>query len=269
MVAADPPSSSSETRVGWGIWRFGAKTGGGGGAGGGACGRGRGSGRARAHPQRGAPMAGACGKKIRGQGLSCEYRLLFGPAEADGILRRLERDVRYLPGERPGISGKLHVFGKWHSIPRRKAVYGDPELKYTYSGVTFSPEPWIPVLDHIRERVASVTGHKFNFVLINRYKDGLDHIGEHRDDEKELVPRSPIASVSFGACRDFVFRHCESRGKNAKRRIEPVTLQLAHGSLLLMKYPTNVYWYHSLPIRKRVLSPRINLTFRKVMAIDK
>lgn len=76
-------------------------------------------------------MAGACGKKarleekeaegdgdrdggvvpvlppppcrqIRGQGLSCEYRLLFGPAEADGILRRLEQDVRYLPGESPG-----------------------------------------------------------------------------------------------------------------------------------------------------------------------
>ncbi|XP_032054944.1 DNA oxidative demethylase ALKBH2 [Aythya fuligula] len=204
-------------------------------------------------------------RQIRGQGLSCEYRLLFGPAEADGVLRRLEREVRYLPDERT----KLHVFGKWHSIPRRQAVYGDPELRYTYSGVTFSPEPWIPVLDHIRERVASVTGHNFNFVLINRYKDGLDHIGEHRDDEKELVPRSPIASVSFGACRDFVFRHCESRGKNAKRHIEPVTLQLAHGSLLLMKYPTNVYWYHSLPVRKRVLSPRINLTFRKVMAIDK
>uniref|UniRef100_A0A8B9CWR4 DNA oxidative demethylase ALKBH2 n=1 Tax=Anser brachyrhynchus TaxID=132585 RepID=A0A8B9CWR4_9AVES len=204
-------------------------------------------------------------RQIRGQGLSCEYRLLFGPAEADGVLRRLERDVRYRPGERPG----LHIFGKWHSIPRRQAVYGDPELTYTYSGVTFSPEPWIPVLEHIRDRVASVTGHNFNFVLINRYKDGLDHIGEHRDDERELVPRSPIASVSFGACRDFVFRHCDSRGKNATRRIKPVTLQLAHGSLLMMKYPTNVYWYHSLPVRKRVLSPRINLTFRKVIAIDK
>lgn len=41
-------------------------------------------------------------RQIRGQGLSCEYRLLFGPAEADGILRRLEQDVRYLPGESPG-----------------------------------------------------------------------------------------------------------------------------------------------------------------------
>ncbi|XP_009982204.1 PREDICTED: alpha-ketoglutarate-dependent dioxygenase alkB homolog 2, partial [Tauraco erythrolophus] len=164
---------------------------------------------------------------------------------------------------------KLHVFGKWHDIPRKQVTYGDPELTYTYSGVTFSPKPWIPVLNRIRDRVTSDTGHTFNFVLINRYKDGEDHIGEHRDDERELVPRSPIASVSFGACRDFVFRHCDSRGKNATRRIKPIKLQLAHGSLLLMKYPTNVYWYHSLPIRKRVLAPRVNLTFRKVMTVAK
>ena len=47
-----------------------------------------------------------------------------------------------------------------------------------------------------------------------RYKDGQDHIGEHRDDERELAPGSPIASVSFGACRDFFFRHKDSRGKH-------------------------------------------------------
>ncbi|KAM8797628.1 DNA oxidative demethylase ALKBH2 [Eudromia elegans] len=202
-------------------------------------------------------------REIRAEGLRCEYGLLFGPAEADRLLRELERDVEYARGER----AKLYVFGKWHDIPRQQATYGDPELTYTYSGATFSPKPWIPVLDRIRDRVALHTGHTFNFVLINRYKDGCDHIGEHRDDERELVPRSPIASVSFGACRDFVFRHCESRGKKATRHIKPIKLQLAHGSLLMMKYPTNVYWYHSVPVRKKVLAPRINLTFRKVMPL--
>ncbi|XP_062445859.1 DNA oxidative demethylase ALKBH2 [Rhea pennata] len=202
-------------------------------------------------------------REIRAEGLRCDYGVLFGAAEADGIFQELEKEVEYLGGELT----KLHVFGKWHSIPRKQVTYGDPELTYTYSGVTFSPKPWIPVLDHIRDRVALHTGHTFNFVLINRYKDGCDHIGEHRDDERELVPRSPIASVSFGACRDFIFRHCDSRGKNATRHIKPIKLQLAHGSLLMMKYPTNVYWYHSLPIRKRVLAPRINLTFRKVMPL--
>ncbi|NWS39606.1 ALKB2 demethylase, partial [Probosciger aterrimus] len=204
-------------------------------------------------------------QEIRAEGLRCDYRLLFGKAEADEILQQLEEQVEYFEGEMT----KVHVFGKWHDIPRKQVTYGDPELTYTYSGVTFSPKPWIPVLNRIRERITSDTGHTFNFVLINRYKDGEDHIGEHRDDERELVPRSPIASVSFGACRDFVFRHCASRGKKATRHIKPIKLQLAHGSLLMMKYPTNVYWYHSLPPRKRVLAPRVNLTFRKVMAIAK
>ncbi|XP_061458444.1 DNA oxidative demethylase ALKBH2 isoform X3 [Rhineura floridana] len=166
-----------------------------------------------------------------------------------------------------GERTKLHIFGKWHNIPRKHVTYGDASLTYTYSGVTFSPKPWIPVLDHIRDQIRLTTGHTFSFVLINRYKDGHDHLGEHRDDERELAPRSPIASVSFGACRDFVFRHKDSRGKSPSRHIEAIKLQLEHGSLLMMNFPTNRYWYHSLPIRKKILAPRINLTFRKVVAL--
>ncbi|XP_014730338.1 PREDICTED: DNA oxidative demethylase ALKBH2 [Sturnus vulgaris] len=191
-------------------------------------------------------------REIRADGLNCDYRILFGKAEADEIFQELEKEVEYFEDDLT----KLHVFGTWHKIPRKKVTYGDPGLSYTYSGVTFHPKPWIPVLTRIRERVTSETGHTFNFVLINRYKDGLDHIGEHRDDEKELVPHSPIASVSFGACRDFVFRRWDRRGKGG---------MLAHGSLLLMKHPTNLYWYHSLPPRRKVLAPRVNLTFRQIL----
>ncbi|XP_030075105.1 DNA oxidative demethylase ALKBH2 [Microcaecilia unicolor] len=200
-------------------------------------------------------------KKISAEGLDCDYTLLFDKTEADKIFRDLEKEIIYFSGD----STKVQVYGKWYSIPRKQVTYGDPGLTYTYSGVTLSPKPWIPVLDHIRDCIMQATGHRFNFVLINRYKDGNDHIGEHRDDEKELVPRSAIASVSFGACRDFFFRHGASRGKKPLQRIESVKLELAHGSLLLMNYPTNVHWYHSLPVRKKVLLPRINLTFRKVM----
>ncbi|NXE96931.1 ALKB2 demethylase, partial [Menura novaehollandiae] len=200
-------------------------------------------------------------REIRAEGLSCDYRILFGKAEADEIFQQLEKEVEYFEADLT----KLHIFGAWHKIPRKAVTYGDPGLSYTYSGVTFHPKPWIPVLTRVRERVTSATGHTFNFVLINRYKDGLDHIGEHRDDEQELVPRSPIASVSFGACRDFVFRHRDRRRKGGTR----ITLQLAHGSLLLMKHPTNLHWYHSLPPRRRVLSPRVNLTFRKILPRDK
>ncbi|XP_044131288.1 DNA oxidative demethylase ALKBH2 [Bufo gargarizans] len=199
-------------------------------------------------------------KRIREENLNCDYTSLFNKAEADEIFQQLEKDIVYFTGD----LSKVQVYGKWHNVPRKQVTFGDEGLTYTFSGITLSPKPWIPVLNLIRERVQLVTGHSFNFVLINRYKDGNDHIGDHRDDEKELVPQSPIASVSFGACRDFVFRHRDSRGKNSVRTIEPVKLELEHGSLLMMNFPTNVYWYHSLPVRRKVLAARVNLTFRKM-----
>lgn len=204
-------------------------------------------------------------RHIRAEGLDCDYMVLFGKVEADKIFQELEKEVEYFTG----ALARVLVFGKWHSVPRKQATYGDAGLTYTFSGLTLSPKPWIPVLEHVRDCVSGVTGQTFNFVLVNRYKDGRDHIGEHRDDEKELAPGSPIASVSFGACRDFFFRHKDSRGKNPCRRVEMVRLQLAHGSLLMMKPPTNTHWYHSLPVRKKVLAPRVNLTFRKVLPTKK
>ncbi|GCB80354.1 hypothetical protein scyTo_0018087 [Scyliorhinus torazame] len=200
-------------------------------------------------------------KRLRAEGLNCDYTRIFSKSEADDIFLQLEKVLEYFSGEQT----KVQVCGKWYDIPRRQVTYGDLGLTYTYSGVTLVPKPWLPVLEKIRDRVTQATGHTFNFVLINRYKDGSDHIGEHRDDEKELEPLSPIASVSFGACRDFVFRHCDTRGRSATRHLEPVKLLLVHGSLLMLNYPTNVYWYHSLPVRKKVLAPRVNLTFRNVL----
>lgn len=219
----------------------------------------------RAAPGNGVDSAGLTWGRIRAEGLDCDYTILFGKAEADEIFQELEKEVEYFTG----ALARVQVFGKWHSVPRKQATYGDTGLTYTFSGLSLSPKPWIPVLERVRDRVSLVTGQTFNFVLINRYKDGQDHIGEHRDDERELALGSPIASVSFGACRDFVFRHKDSRGKHPSRRLEVVRLQLAHGSLLMMNHPTNTHWYHSLPVRKKVLAPRVNLTFRKILPTTK
>ncbi len=40
---------------------------------------------------------------------------------------------------------------------------------------------------------------KFNFVLVNRYENGNNTIGPHRDDEKDLLPYSSIAMITFGS----------------------------------------------------------------------
>uniref|UniRef100_A0A3P9MCJ2 DNA oxidative demethylase ALKBH2 n=1 Tax=Oryzias latipes TaxID=8090 RepID=A0A3P9MCJ2_ORYLA len=200
-------------------------------------------------------------QKIQAEGLDCDYALIFSKKEADELFKHLEEEVVYSTGE----EAKVQVYGKVYNIPRKQATYGDTGLMYTYSGVTRLACPWTPTLENIRDAVTKATGQTFNFVLINRYKDGLDHMGEHRDDEKELDPSCPIASVSLGAARDFVFRHRDARGRNSSRQIEPVKLELSHGSLLLMNPPTNHFWYHSLPVRRKTLQPRINLTFRRIL----
>jgi len=138
--------------------------------------------------------------------------------------------------------------------------------------LTVPAKPWTPILEHIRSFVSRLSdGIEYNFVLINRYNDGNDYIGEHRDIERELDPNAPIASLSIGASRTFQLRHIDSRKRKHKtnklKSIDNGTmrLELESGSLLLMMPPTNHYWYHSLPIAKRIINARINLTFRRLI----
>ncbi|XP_027001526.2 DNA oxidative demethylase ALKBH2 isoform X1 [Tachysurus fulvidraco] len=200
-------------------------------------------------------------QKIEAQELDCDYGLIFSNEEANRLFMQLEEEVEYFTGS----EAKVQVYGKMYSIPRKQATYGDEGLVYSFSGVHLAARAWTPTLEYIRDTVTNATGHTFNFVLINRYKDGQDHIGEHRDDERELDPSCPIAAVSLGATRDFLFRHRDARKEPKKLPIETVKLELAHGSLLLMNSPTNTYWYHSLPVRKKVKTPRISLTFRRII----
>ena len=154
----------------------------------------------------------------------------------------------------------VKVFGKSHPIPRQQSAYGDPGLTYKYSGTTVPALAWTNSLGQLRDLVERQVGLRYNFVLVNRYKDGNDKMGDHKDDEKELDSAAPIASLTLGAERDFVFKHQDRKTDN----VEDYKIVLKNGMLLLMKHPTNSYWYHGLPQRKKCFQPRINLTFRMI-----
>ena len=117
------------------------------------------------------------------------------------------------------------------------------------------------VLLQLKEKVENYSEIKFNSVLLNEYPDGEVGMGWHSDDEKELGTDPIIASLSFGANRDFIFKH------KTDRSIENVKLHLKSGSLLLMLGSTQHYWKHSLPKRLKVKEPRINLTFRNIIQL--
>jgi len=153
----------------------------------------------------------------------------------------------------------VRIGGRQVVSPRLSAWYGDPGARYRYSGLTLEPRPWLPLLLELKARVEAVCGAPFNSALLNLYRDGDDSMGWHSDDEPELGERPVIASLSLGATRRFRLRHRE-RGD-----LEPVALDLESGSLLIMGGDTQRFWKHQLPKTRRVVGPRVNLTFRRVL----
>lgn len=156
----------------------------------------------------------------------------------------------------------IHMFGRLVASPRLSAWIGDPDARYRYSGTTFDPLAWPAALVPVREQLQRDCGVAFNSVLVNRYRDGRDAMGWHRDDEPELGPAPVIASVSLGATRRFVLRRV-ARGAASAGALKHA-IDLTPGSLLVMAGPTQRHWQHALPRTAKDVVERINLTFRLV-----
>ncbi|MCM2680559.1 alpha-ketoglutarate-dependent dioxygenase AlkB family protein [Echinimonas agarilytica] len=154
--------------------------------------------------------------------------------------------------------GFINIYGKRHKIPRLQAWFGDHD--YSYSGETLSSKPMVGILATLCERCEQIAETRFNSVLVNYYRDGQDYMGWHADDEDELGTQPVIASLTFGACRDFDLKH--------KQTGERLRLALSDGSLLVMAGATQHFWQHSLPKRLRLQQPRFNLTFRYIHSMD-
>jgi alkylated DNA repair dioxygenase AlkB len=146
------------------------------------------------------------------------------------------------------------VYGKRHLQPRLTAWHG--EASYTYSGLRLAPLPMTPLLAQLRTAVEAATGHRYNSVLLNYYRDGADSMGMHSDDEPELGPQPAIASLSYGATRSFVLRH-----KTSKRTLK---FDLLEGNLLLMAGALQRHWLHGINKTAKPTGPRLNLTFRYI-----
>lgn len=178
------------------------------------------------------------------------YPALFTREESGRYLQLLQETISWK--QEPVI-----LFGKTIMQPRLTAWYGDEGKAYSYSGITMQPQPWTDALLAIKTRVEAVAGHYFNSALMNFYRNGQDSMGWHRDNESSLGPNPVIGSVSFGAEREFQFRHYMNR--SLKRSV-----LLTHGSALIMAGATQHFWQHAIPKTAKPLGARINITFRKI-----
>ena len=178
------------------------------------------------------------------------YRKIMTQQEADLCFLGLMHDIEWKNDE-------VKIFGKQIITKRKVAWHADGGVSYTYSNTTKAGLNWTKELLKLKILVEEITKESYNSCLLNLYHDGDEGMGWHSDDEKSIVKDSAIASVSFGAERKFVLKH--------KATTETVSQNLIDGSLLLMKGETQSYWLHALTRTKKVKSPRINLTFRKMV----
>lgn len=183
-------------------------------------------------------------------GSAIYFGIIWTQEDANALLEELLANIMWKNDE-------AIIFGK-HIITKRKvAWYGDQAYDYTYSNTTKRALPWTAALMTIKKKVEKITGETYNSCLLNLYHDGAEGMAWHSDSESALKKHGAIASVSFGAQRKFCFKHKESK--------ERIDLQLEHGSLLLMSGVTQHHWLHRLPPTKKVLTPRVNLTFRTII----
>ncbi|KAL9647078.1 hypothetical protein ABK040_016552 [Willaertia magna] len=196
--------------------------------------------------------------------------------------------------------GKLKMFGKEIISKRQMSAFGERDFKPLYDKDNYSKQHRKPLQDiwpkellDLKEKIEKYTGEIFTFALINRYDDGDHAIAWHSDVEEDIKEGSSIVSISLGAARDFQFRPIpnikekkelnkkkekteeeekeedkkeeKETKKKRKKNTEIITKCLENGSMVIMNAATQKYYQHCVPVRKKVLSTRLNVTFRHVV----
>ena len=178
------------------------------------------------------------------------YGKILNHDEAQDYFTALLHDIEWKNDE-------AIIFGKKILTKRKVAWYGEKPFEYTYSKTTKKALPWTSQLLELKIIAEKHSGETFNSCLLNLYHDGNEGMAWHSDGETDLKKNGAIASMSFGAERKFAFKHKETK--------EKVEMILENGSLLMMMDQTQTFWLHRLPPTKRIMEPRVNLTFRTIV----
>ena len=176
------------------------------------------------------------------------------------------------------------MYGEMWTSERRTIQIADPGVRtYKYSGssagTTVGFQECQPVSE-VRDALLKDTKVRYNFCLVNFYPvvftddetpdlQATPSLGWHSDDEKDMVPKAPIASISLGDVRRFRVR--------TKAGHEIVwDHKLDHGSLVIMEGECQELTQHCIWKMSKTdvkdgdvrFGLRINLTFR-VMKVEK
>jgi len=154
--------------------------------------------------------------------------------------------------------GELHVItmpGGPVETPRFQKAFG---VDYKYSGRVNKALPVSPLLEPFRRWARENINDALNGLLLNWY-DGLQghHIGRHKDSTKNLIPDTPIVTISLGEERTFRLRPWPAQA-GGKRTDFPAR----NGTVFVLPWKTNQNFTHEVPHSTRRTGRRISVTLR-------
>ena len=137
----------------------------------------------------------------------------------------------------------------------RTATRAFGDVSYAYAGQVAQATPieaTAPCGEFLAECNAAL-GSDLNSCLQNWYEP--DHwLGDHRDDERALVPSAPVASVSWGAARRFTLKPRKKMPASLEAdAADAVALEpyLGDGDLLVMGGACQQTHVHGVPKRRK------------------
>ena len=197
-----------------------------------------------------------------GEGDSVYYPNFLTTAEADDLLARLNTELQYIPRAEMTFT----IYNQVIPLPRDKAFLGDvdakdgshPLYRYDPSGKSPAVKPWTPTTESIRDLITARAGQRNNHLVANRYVNGKDHIGMHRDKDRDFASESSVMTLSLGGARRFQLQNDTTKEKK--------TLLLEHGSLFVLGPKTNAKWKHSIlkGTKREHCETRLGLTYRHI-----
>lgn len=157
---------------------------------------------------------------------------------------------------RPPKKHPIMIHGSWVETPRWNQAYG---ADYHFSGQTNKARPVPTILEPVHSWVREVVGPRLNGLLLNWYDGPGHYIGPHHDSTKNVVPDTPIVTVSFGETRVFRLSHGPT-GSGIHNFPAP------DGTVFVLPFATNLVWKHSVPKSARYRGRRISVTFRAFLS---
>lgn len=149
---------------------------------------------------------------------------------------------------------EIKIYGRLVKTPRWQQAYGHD---YRFTGQVNKAMPVLPTLEPFLRWSREKIDLNLNGLLLNWYDGALGHyIGAHHDSTINLVPGSPIVTISLGDERIFRLR---------RPRCTPIDIPVRNGDIIILPWKTNLVFTHEVLRSKRDQGRRISVTLRRFM----